>query len=193
LDLAPSPFHHNLFAMSRQPLRSFFVLLFLGACLLTLALVVRSGLYEVKTHDEPINAAMRAAMAERMPELTTKQALELDDLYSTATVTPSRLRYLVRRPGTGPRPAPDQEVAILFAGRVLDGDEFDSNFKTGTPLIFRVHTGAVIPGLDEAVSTMRLGEKRTVIVPYWLGFPPGHQPRDVPEKSTLIFEVERVK
>lgn len=178
--------------MARQPLRDFFVLLLLGVALLTLAIVVRSGIFEVHTNDEPINSAMRAAMAERTPELTTKDALELDQLYPTAAVTASRLRYLVRRPGTGPKPSPGQEVAILFAGRTLAGDEFDSNYKTGTPLHVRIGTGALIPGLEEAVSDMRRGEKRTVIVPYWLGFPPGHQPPDVPPKATLIFEVERV-
>lgn len=178
--------------MARQPLRSFFVLLLLGTFLLALALVVRSGLYEVRTNDEPINSAMRAALAERQPELTTREALEIDQMYPTAAVTKSRLRFLVRKPGTGPKPRLGQEVAIFFSGRTLNGGEFDGNYRTGTPLRFRLGRGAVIPGLEEAVADMRLGEKRTVIVPWWLGFPPGQQPPNVPPKSTLIFEVERV-
>jgi len=52
-----------------SPIRSFFVLLLFGFLLITLALVVRSCIFEVKTHDEPINSAMRAVMAENNPQL----------------------------------------------------------------------------------------------------------------------------
>src|SRR5579884_2731318 len=96
--------------MARQPLRSFFVLLLLGAVLMTIALVVRSGLLELKTHDEPINSAMRAALAQREHELTTEDSLNVYRLFPTAYVSPTGLRYLVRKQGKGPWPKPGDLV-----------------------------------------------------------------------------------
>lgn len=178
--------------MARQPLRSFFVLLLLGIVLLTLALVVRSGILEVKTHDEPINATMREAMARQQPEMTTKEAEEVFREYPTAATTRDGLKFVVRRPGKGPKAQPGQEASVFYAGRLLDGSEFDSTYETGNPLKYTVGTGALIKGFDEAILDMRKGEKRTLIIPYWLGYGTKGLKPNVPPKATLIFEVELV-
>ena len=86
--------------MPKTPVRSGFFLLLLGVILLTLALVVRSGIFARKNPGEPINSAMREAMEANGPELTTKESLLVEQLYPTAAVTASGLRYVVRRPGT---------------------------------------------------------------------------------------------
>jgi len=174
----------------KTPLRSGFFLLLLGVILLTLALVVRSGIFARKNPGEPINAAMREAMAANEPELTTKDSLLVEQLYPTAAVTVSGLRYVVRTPGTGPTPRPGSWVTANYAGRLLDGTPFDSSYQRGVPFTFRVGMGNVIKGWDEAFLTMKKGEKRTLIIPYWLGYGMAGSPPDIPPKATLIFEVE---
>jgi hypothetical protein len=123
--------------MPKPPLRSGFFLLLLGVILLTLALVVRSGIFARKYPGEPINAAMREAMDANSPELTTKESLLVEQLYPTAAVTASGLRFVVRRPGTGPTPLPGSLVTANYAGRLLDGTPFDSSYQRGVPFTFR--------------------------------------------------------
>jgi len=84
--------------MAKAPVRSFFYLLLLGVILLTIALVVRSGILARRNPGEPINAAMRAALAEDQPELTTHDSLLVEQLYPTAHPSPGgdRRRQLCR-------------------------------------------------------------------------------------------------
>jgi FKBP-type peptidyl-prolyl cis-trans isomerase len=176
--------------MPQTPVRSGFYLLLLGVLLLTLALVVRSGIFARKNPGEPINAAMREAMAADSPELTTKESLLVEQLYPTAAVTLSGLRYVVRAPGSGPSPHPGSWATVNYAGRLLDGTPFDSSYQRGVPFQFQVGVGNVIKGWDEAFLTMKKGEKRTLVIPYWLGYGAAGNPPDIPPKATLIFEVE---
>jgi FKBP-type peptidyl-prolyl cis-trans isomerase len=178
-------------SLSAPPLRSFFYLLLLGVVLLTLALVVRSGIFELKNHDEPINSAMRSAISEVRPELSTADSLEIDRLYPTAHRTESGLRYVVRALGSGTAtPKPGDLATVHYAGRLLNGTPIDSSYQGGVPFRFRIGEGHVIAGWEEAIRTMKKGEKRTLIVPYWLAYGVDGRPPTIPPASTLVFEVE---
>ncbi len=176
--------------MAAPRIRSILVPLILGALLLCLALAVRYGIFASKNPGEPINAAMRAALSRERPELSGADSGLIDRLYPTATTTDSGLRFVVRAPGTGGKPRIGDEVTADYAGRLTDGTPFDSSYKRGTPFIFRVGTGQVIKGWDEAFLSMRKGEKRTLIVPYWLAYGEAGHPPSIPPKATLIFEVQ---
>jgi len=178
--------------MARQPLRSFFVLLLLGALLLTLAIVVRSGMMEMKTNDEPINTAMREALSRERPQFTTEESQLIDRLFFNATIQKSGLRWIVRKPGSGPKPEVGQEVTVQYTGRLLDGTPFDGSYQSSATQTFKIGVGEVIKGWDEAILTMQKGEKRTLIVPYWLAFGTRGKPPSIPPKATLTFELELV-
>jgi len=175
-------------------MRSFFYLLLLGVVLATIAIVVRSGLLARKDPGRPINSAMRAALEEEgTPELPAADADTIRHKYPNARHTKSGLLFVVRDPGAGTvTPRIGDEVIAHYDGRLLDGTPFDSSYQRGYPLTFRLGTGAVIKGWDEAFLTMHKGEKRTLILPYWLAYGTTDQPPKIPPKATLVFEVELI-
>jgi FKBP-type peptidyl-prolyl cis-trans isomerase len=172
-------------------MRSFFYLLLLGVGLATVAIVVRSGLLARKNPGRPINAAMREAMNADNPQWSGDDAMLIAQAYPTAHKLPSGLRYIVRAPGQPPlTPQIGDEIICNYAGRLLDGTTFDSSYKRGVPFTFRLGAGNVIKGWDEAFMSMHKGEKRTLIVPHWLGYGEKGRPPTIPPKATLVFEVE---
>jgi FKBP-type peptidyl-prolyl cis-trans isomerase len=174
-------------------MRSFFYILLLAVFLLTAALVTRSGLLWRSTHDRPINSAMREALNKQNPQLSANDEMEINQRFSTAHKLPSGLRYIERAPGTGEAtPHIGDEVIAHYEGRLLDGTTFDSSYRKGVPFTFRVGTGSVIRGWDEAFLTMKKGEKRTLIIPHWLAYGEKGRPPSIPPKATLIFEVEMI-
>jgi len=175
-------------------MRNFIYLLLLGVILATAALITRSGLLSRNDpRDRPINSAMREAMDREHPQLSTSDDLFVAEHYGTAVRRPSGLRYVVRAVGSSPDTPPvGSEIIAHYEGRLLDGTSFDSSYRRGAPFVFRLGTGAVIKGWDEAFLTMKKGEKRTLIIPYWLGYGEKGSPPKIPGKATLVFEVELI-
>jgi FKBP-type peptidyl-prolyl cis-trans isomerase len=168
-------------------MRNYGILLVLSLVLAFIAFQARTGILRRKHPGEPANKYMRQIMEDS--QLSEADATLIREKYDTAHVNPSGLRYLERRPGTGNPPAPGREVVVHYDGYLLNGTKFDSSRDRGTPYVFRVGTGAVIKGWDEAFLTMKPGEVRTLIVPWWLAY--GEEGRGpIPARATLRFEVE---
>ena len=168
-------------------MRQYGILLLLGLVLAFIAFQARTGIFRRKNPGEPANKFVREMMEN--PQLSEADAAVVREKYDTAHLNPSGLRYLVRQPGTGQPPALGSEVTVHYDGYLLDGTKFDSSRDRGAPYTFRVGTGAVIKGWDEAFAGMLKGEKRTLIVPWWLAYgEAGRGP--IPAKATLVFEVE---
>jgi FKBP-type peptidyl-prolyl cis-trans isomerase len=168
----------------------------LGALLLFLvaiAIVARSGILSRENPGEPANKYMREAMnTSHSPQLSTEESAVIAEKYNTATIRPSGLRFLVRSPGTGnATPRSGQEVTVNYEGRLLlDGKKFDSSYDRHRPFTFMTGVGRVIPGWDLMIQEMKLGEKRTVIIPWWLAYGAAGRPPVIPEKASLVFEIE---
>ena len=171
-------------------MRQFGILLILGLVLAFIAFQARTGIFRRAHPGEPANKYMRQVMDN--PQLSEADAAFLRERYGNAHVNPSGLRYVQRHPGTGPTPTTGSEVAVHYDGYLLDGTKFDSSRDRGAPYVFRVGTGRVIKGWDEAVATMKVGEKRMLITPWWLAYgSDGKGP--IPPRATLVFEVELVE
>lgn len=171
-------------------MRNVFILALLGVALATVAIVVRSGLLARKNPGQPINSAMREALGTQL--LPERDAMVIAQRYPGARETPNGLRYIVRNAGTGEAtPKRGQIVSVHYEGWFLDGTRFDSSYDKGQgPFNFPVGAGAVILGWDEALLTMKKGEKRTLIIPYWLAYGEKGIRGKIEPKATLIFDLE---
>ena len=103
------------------------------------------------------------------------------------TTTASGLQYKILTAGIGAIPTADSTVEVHYAGRLLDGTEFDSSVKRGVPAQFGVTQ--VIPGWTEALQLMAEGARWELYIPAELAYGPGGA-GPIGPNSVLIFEVE---
>jgi peptidylprolyl isomerase len=106
--------------------------------------------------------------------------------------TPSGLQYTVDRPGTGPQPQAGQTVLVHYTGWLTNGEEFDSSRRGGAPLEFPIGRRRVIPGWEEGIGAMKVGERRTLVIPPSLGYGSRGMGGVIPPDATLVFKVELV-
>ncbi len=110
-------------------------------------------------------------------------------LVGDTIITPSGLKYIDLRLGTGGMAKEGQMVSIHFIGTFLDGKKFYSTRDLNAPFDFLLGKGKVIKGMDEGVASMRIGGLRKLIVPHQLGY--GEKGEgSIPPKTTLVYEVE---
>ncbi len=104
------------------------------------------------------------------------------------TTTASGLQYEVMKEGSGAKPQKTDRVSVHYAGTLIDGTEFDSSYKRGSPAAFAV-TG-VIKGWTEVLQLMNVGSKYRVSIPSDLAYGLRGSPPTIGPNATLIFEVE---
>ncbi len=116
-----------------------------------------------------------------------------------ATKTASGLYYTIQKPGSGAQIAKGQKVSMMYTGKTLDGNSFDSNVdkelakKNGhgsDPLTFVVGMGQMIPGVDEGAGLLKKGAKATLYLPSPIAYGPQSPNPSIPANSVMIFDVE---
>jgi peptidylprolyl isomerase len=110
------------------------------------------------------------------------------------TTTPSGLKIIDVKVGTGPSPKPGQTCMMNYTGWLYEngkkGAKFDSSLDRNQPFSFPIGQHQVIAGWDEGVATMKVGGKRTLIIPPELGYGARGAGGVIPPNATLIFDVE---
>ncbi len=135
--------------------------------------------------------AVQKREEESLKEATAELEKELANRWPNATKTASGLRYVITQEGTGTEsPQHGTSVTVHYTGTLIDGKMFDSSIARGEPTEFAV--GQVIEGWNEALVTMKKGEKRTLIIPPELGYGRQGFPGVIPPNSFLIFDVELI-
>lgn len=108
--------------------------------------------------------------------------------------TASGLQYTDTVEGTGVAPKARQTCIMHYTGWLWDGQakgaKFDSSVDRGQPFEFSIGVGQVIKGWDEGVGTMKVGGKRTLIIPAALGYGSRGAGGVIPPNATLCFDVE---
>jgi peptidylprolyl isomerase len=107
--------------------------------------------------------------------------------------TPSGLQYIDTKVGTGAVGA-GKTATVHYTGWLWQngkkGAKFDSSVDRGQPFSFPVGGGQVIKGWDEGVASMKVGGKRTLIIPPSLGYGARGAGGVIPPNATLMFDVE---
>ncbi|NBU81891.1 MAG: peptidylprolyl isomerase [Flavobacteriaceae bacterium] len=133
--------------------------------------------------NKAVEDAKEAEAKAKLSELALKE-------FENGKTTPSGLKYIIIKEGTGNMPSATSNVKVHYTGTFLDGKIFDSSVQRGEPLDLPLNQ--VIPGWTEGVQLMKEGAKYKFYIPYKLAYGEnGGGP--IPPKSDLIFEVELIK
>ncbi|MFD1332336.1 FKBP-type peptidyl-prolyl cis-trans isomerase [Methylopila musalis] len=121
-------------------------------------------------------------------------AMTLSASAAETKTLPSGLAYQEEAVGTGAEALPGKTVQVHYTGW-LDksgekGAKFDSSRDRGDPFSFRLGAGQVIQGWDEGVAGMKVGGKRTLVIPAELGYGARGAGGVIPPNAKLIFDVE---
>jgi peptidylprolyl isomerase len=110
--------------------------------------------------------------------------------------TSSGLQITDSKVGTGATPRAGQTAVVHYTGWLYQdgakGKKFDSSVDRGQPFEFPLGQRRVIAGWDEGVASMKVGGKRTLIIPPDLGYGARGAGGVIPPNATLIFEVELI-
>lgn len=135
-----------------------------------------------------VTIALAGAYAVSAPAIAIAQET------GTEVTTASGLKITDTQVGTGETPKTGQTCVMHYTGWLYvdgaKGQKFDSSVDRGEPFEFPIGTGRVIKGWDEGVATMKVGGKRTLVIPPELGYGARGAGGVIPPNATLIFDVE---
>ena len=124
---------------------------------------------------------IRHSPAQRGSMQTTTSGLQFDDVVI----------------GTGSVAKAGSDVTVHYTGWLwkdgAKGAKFDSSKDRGDPFGFSLGARQVIAGWDEGVQGMKVGGKRTLVIPPQLGYGVRGAGGVIPPNATLLFEVELMK
>ena len=140
-----------------------------------------------KQEEQQKQAAESMAVAAEANLKEGSEFLAANGAKEGVVTTESGLQYKIITAGDGAVPSTESVVEVHYAGRLLDGTEFDSSIKRGVPAQFGVTQ--VIAGWTEALQLMPEGSKWELYIPADLAYGPGGT-GPIGPNATLIFEVE---
>jgi len=147
----------------------------------------------VALNDQQCNAAVMGYISKIQQEKSKgsieagEKFLEENKKRAEVKTAASGLQYEVLKEGNGVPPTADDTVVCHYSGKLVNGTEFESSYKTGQPITFELRK--VIPGWTEGLQLMSVGSKYRLFIPYNLAY--GTQDNgSIPGGSALIFDVE---
>lgn len=133
--------------------------------------------------------AMKDSLAGAENVAKAKEFLDKNKAEQGVITTASGLQYKILQDANGKSPTTSDQVTAHYVGTLLDGTEFDNSMKRGQPITFPVN--GVIPGWQELLPLMKVGQKVKCWIPPELAYGPRAAGR-IPANSLLIFEIDLV-
>ncbi len=131
-----------------------------------------------------------ASGEQRLTAAKAAQAAELDKVAAGFDETDSGLRYKMIQKGSGAKAEKGKKVSVHYEGSLLNGQVFDSSYKRNSPIDFQLGVGQVIPGWDEGIGLLKVGDKARFVIPSDLAYGSAGAGGVIPPDATLIFDVE---
>lgn len=156
------------------------------------AAIFNEGKGKIQENNKAAMAKIEADKKKKAEEFAANQQKLVDDLKAGMQVTPSGLYYKITKTTDGIAPQRGDEVAVHYAGKLVDGTEFDSSFKRNQPIDIPIGVGQVIRGWDEGIMLLKEGEAATLLIPSDLGYGSAGAGGVIPPNAWLIFDVELV-
>jgi FKBP-type peptidyl-prolyl cis-trans isomerase len=133
------------------------------------------------------------ALRAQRERLSPDELAYVEKTWPHAKKTSTGIRYIIEREGHGQPPSAGDKVFVLYTGKLLNGHIFDQVKDPDHPFAFRVDRYAVIQGWDQTMETMKVGEKRLVVIPSELAYGTTGQRPAIPPDTALIFEIELLR
>lgn len=130
------------------------------------------------------------AREKRVEEEKKAAEAELEKLAAGFKKTASGLRYQIIQEGDGTKAEKGKMVSVHYKGQLADGTVFDSSYKRNQPIDFPLGVGQVIPGWDEGIALLKVGDKARLVIPSDLGYGSRGAGGVIPPNATLVFDVE---
>lgn len=124
------------------------------------------------------------------PKLKKAAEAEVEKLAAGFEKTASGLRYKIIQKGDGIQAEKGKTVSVHYKGQLADGTVFDSSYKRNQPLEFPIGVGHVIPGWDEGIQLLQVGDKARLVIPSDLAYGERGAGGVIPPNAVLIFDVE---
>ena len=124
-----------------------------------------------------------------MKKLLTLTVFSLLGIFNT--VMSAELQITDTQEGTGKEAQAGHSVSVHYRGTLYpDGAKFDSSLDRGQPFTFILGSGQVIKGWDQGVKGMKVGGKRTLVIPPDMGYGAYGVGGVIPPNATLKFDIE---
>ena len=152
--------------------------------------IVRTGEEALAWNAIEAFRTFEGAREKRIAAEKAKAEKAMEELAAGFDKTASGLRYKIINKGTGAKAEKGKTVSVHYEGSLPNGQVFDSSFKRKQPIDFTLGIGQVIPGWDEGIALLQVGDKARFVIPSQLGYGSAGAGGVIPPNATLIFDVE---
>lgn len=130
------------------------------------------------------------AREKRIADAKAQAEAEMEKLAAGFDKTESGLRYKMIQEGSGAKAEKGKTVSVHYEGSLTNGQVFDSSYSRNQPIDFALGVGQVIPGWDEGIALLKIGDKARFVIPSQLAYGSAGAGGVIPPDATLIFDVE---